>query len=148
MSCREARYTRFYLDFFKFNEDEAHETPVLTVPPVGSPSTKVVSLDDILGADLVNKENIVKQPLAKQTRGVCASSSPFPFVEKMEHLFSSLVFRGSGSAATRLCAFLGRLHRTDDSTLLTQMCRGGAGANAAASFGSPDMLPKIRRSHC
>ena len=87
MSCREARYTRFYLDFFKFNEDEAHETPVLTVPPVGSPSTKVVSLDDILGADLVNKENIVKQPLAKQTRGVCASSSPFPFVEKMEHLF-------------------------------------------------------------
>mmetsp|Transcript_149762 Transcript_149762/g.212920 ORF Transcript_149762/g.212920 Transcript_149762/m.212920 type:complete len:86 (-) Transcript_149762:113-370(-) len=38
-----ARYTRFYLDFFKFNEDE------------------VVSLDDILGADLVNKENIVKQ---------------------------------------------------------------------------------------
>ncbi|CAE7478601.1 unnamed protein product [Symbiodinium natans] len=38
-----ARYTRFYLEFFKFNEDE------------------VVSLDDILGADLVNKENIVKQ---------------------------------------------------------------------------------------
>eukprot|EP00435_Cladocopium_sp_Y103_P060724 s896_g22.t1 len=38
-----AKYTNFYLDFFKFNEDE------------------VVSLDDILGADLVNKEAIVKQ---------------------------------------------------------------------------------------
>eukprot|EP00441_Pelagodinium_beii_P009580 CAMPEP_0197692014 /NCGR_PEP_ID=MMETSP1338-20131121/110515_1 /TAXON_ID=43686 ORGANISM="Pelagodinium beii, Strain RCC1491" /NCGR_SAMPLE_ID=MMETSP1338 /ASSEMBLY_ACC=CAM_ASM_000754 /LENGTH=142 /DNA_ID=CAMNT_0043274629 /DNA_START=59 /DNA_END=487 /DNA_ORIENTATION=- len=37
------RYTRHFLEFFKFNEDE------------------VVSLDDILGADLVNKENIVKQ---------------------------------------------------------------------------------------
>eukprot|EP00931_Biecheleriopsis_adriatica_P089134 TRINITY_DN63310_c0_g1_i1.p1 TRINITY_DN63310_c0_g1~~TRINITY_DN63310_c0_g1_i1.p1 ORF type:complete len:227 (+),score=40.46 TRINITY_DN63310_c0_g1_i1:73-753(+) len=37
------RHTRYYLEFFKFNEDE------------------VVSLDDILGADLVNKEAIVKQ---------------------------------------------------------------------------------------
>ena len=35
-----------------------------------TPSTKVVSLDDILGADLVNKENIVKQPLVKQTSSV------------------------------------------------------------------------------
>eukprot|EP00913_Durusdinium_trenchii_P012778 g11996.t1 len=38
-----AKYTNFYMEFFKFNEDE------------------VVSLDDILGADLVNKEAIVKQ---------------------------------------------------------------------------------------
>eukprot|EP00440_Ansanella_granifera_P065551 gb/GFBE01071092.1/.p1 GENE.gb/GFBE01071092.1/~~gb/GFBE01071092.1/.p1 ORF type:complete len:227 (+),score=50.94 gb/GFBE01071092.1/:1-681(+) len=37
------KHTRYYLEFFRFNEEE------------------VVSLDDILGADLVNKEAIVKQ---------------------------------------------------------------------------------------
>ena len=47
-----------------------------------TPSTKVVSLDDILGADLVNKENIVKQPLVKQTSSVYFVKA-FPIVEEV-----------------------------------------------------------------
>ena len=107
-----ARYTRFYLEFFKFNEDEARCISCL-VPgalmlysaPTGS-SLQVVSLDDILGADLVNKENIVKQPLGRYYWTFQKFPQSFS-ASSINSVFAWLVL-GSGSAVTRLCDCLGR----------------------------------------